>query len=171
MTESSVDRLPLDTVRHVATTCLCLHAQRAARALARMFDTALRPLGLTNGQFSLLMALNRPEPPTMGELAPFLAMDRTSLTAALKPLERRGLVRVGVGAHDRRSRIVAITPAGVELMGAAVPIWRETHARLDAALDPQVPDRLRADLRALPDAVPAAEGRSDAGSTSRGEPL
>ena len=156
MSESSTDRLESSVVHHVATTCLCLHAQRAARALARMFDNALRPLDLTNGQFSLLMALNRPQAPTMGQLAPFLAMDRTSLTAALKPLERRGLVRIGVGETDKRSRIVSITPAGVEVLRAAVPIWRETHARLDASLGEGAPDRLRTDLRVLPEAATAA---------------
>ncbi|NJM83504.1 MAG: MarR family transcriptional regulator, partial [Tabrizicola sp.] len=92
MHESTPERLQIDIVRHVAGTCLCLHTQRAARALARLFDTALGPHGLTNGQFSLMMALNGAEPPTIGRLAEFLAMDRTSLTAALKPLERRGLV-------------------------------------------------------------------------------
>ncbi|MGP9822250.1 MarR family winged helix-turn-helix transcriptional regulator [Salinarimonas sp. NSM] len=149
------DRLEPDTVRHVATTCLCLHAQRAARALARLFDNALRPLGLTNGQFSLLMALNRPDPPTIGALAPFLAMDRTSLTAALKPLERRGLVRVEAAAHDRRSRVVAITPEGVALLREALPIWRETHARLDATLGDEMSDRLREGLREVPQAAAA----------------
>ncbi|WP_372423373.1 MarR family winged helix-turn-helix transcriptional regulator [Salinarimonas chemoclinalis] len=144
-----------DTVRHVASTCLCLHAQRAARALARLFDNALRPLGLTNGQFSLLMALNRSDPPTIGALAPFLAMDRTSLTAALKPLERRGLVRVEAGARDRRSRVVAITPDGVALLRAALPIWRDTHTRLDRALGDGMPDRLREGLRELPYAAAA----------------
>src|SRR3954454_3904308 len=88
--------VPFATTVRVRDTCLCLHAQRAARALARRFDEALRPLGLTNGQFSLLMALNRPEPPGMGSVASLLAMDRTTLTAALKPLERRGLVEVRV---------------------------------------------------------------------------
>jgi hypothetical protein len=53
----------LATTVHVRDTCLCLHLQRAARAVARRFDTALRPLGITNGQFSLLMSLNRPERP------------------------------------------------------------------------------------------------------------
>src|SRR5215831_16673773 len=57
----------------VRDSCLCLHAQRAARALARRFDTALRPLGLTNGQFSLLMSLNRPGAPTIGSVASLLA--------------------------------------------------------------------------------------------------
>lgn len=149
--------LPEDSVRHVAGTCLCLHAQRAARALARLFDGALRPVGLTNGQFSLLMALNRPDAPSIGALATFLAMDRTSLTAALKPLARDGLLRVGPAASDRRSRIVTITPDGVARLGAALVIWRETHARLDAALGLTVPDRLRADLRALPAALVRAD--------------
>jgi DNA-binding MarR family transcriptional regulator len=148
--ESTSKPLDSEIVVHVAETCLCLHTQRAARALARLFDTALRPFGLSNGQFSLLMALNRPEPPSIGTLAPFLAMDRTSLTAALKPLERRGLVCILADRADRRSRLVQITPEGVALLEAALPAWRETHARLDAALAGDVPNRLRADLRQVP---------------------
>lgn len=150
MTESIAKPLDREIVVHVAQTCLCLHTQRAARALARLFDNALRPFGLNNGQFSLLMALNRPEPPSIGALAPFLAMDRTSLTAALKPLERRGLVQIKPDKTDRRSRLVQITGEGVALLEAALPTWRETHARLDAALSDGAPDRLRADLRQVP---------------------
>jgi MarR family len=86
--------VPYETTLRVRDTCLCLHVQQAARALARRFDEALRPLTLTNGQFSLMMSLNRPKPPGMASVASLLAMDRTTLTAALKPLERRGLVVV-----------------------------------------------------------------------------
>src|SRR5438874_9579201 len=94
------------TIRYQTTllvrdTCLCLYVQRAARALARRFDEALRPLGLSNGQFSLLMALNRPQPPTIAGVAALLAMDRTTLTANLKPLQRRGLIRVSVDPVDK----------------------------------------------------------------------
>jgi DNA-binding MarR family transcriptional regulator len=162
MSESTRKTLDRAIVTHVAATCLCLHTQRAARALARLFDTALGPHGLTNGQFSLLMALNAPEPPTIGRLAEFLAMDRTSLTAALKPLERRGLVRVDPSKTDRRARVVYITPTGVAALTAALPVWRETHARLDAALSEDAPDRLRADLWQVPSAA-AALARPPAG--------
>src|SRR6185312_10589229 len=65
--------VPYETTLLVRDTCLCLHVQRAARALARRFDEALRPLGLTNGQFSLMMSLNRPEPPSIGAVAALLA--------------------------------------------------------------------------------------------------
>ena len=141
--------IPYETTLLVRDTCLCLHVQRAARALARRFDEALRPLGLTNGQFSLMMALNRPEPPSIGSVAMLLAMDRTTLTAALKPLERRGLVEVTADPADRRSRRLTLTPAGWALLVSAVPIWQSTHAGLDDLLVDTDPDRLRGDLRAL----------------------
>src|ERR1700737_4283350 len=108
--------IPYETTLLVRDTCLCLHVQRAARALARRFDEALRPLGLTNGQFSLMMSLNRPQPPSMGSVASLLAMDRTTLTAALKPLERRGLVVAAAHPMDRRSRLLQLTPAGRPLL-------------------------------------------------------
>lgn len=137
-----------ETAVRVRDTCLCLHLQRAGRAVARRFDDAFRPLGLTNGQFSLLMALNRSEPPSIGEVARLLAMDRTTLTAALKPLERRGLVGIAVDASDRRSRRLVLTPAGAELLAAAVPAWRSAHAAIEARLTSD-PDGLRRALQAL----------------------
>src|SRR5690606_20400444 len=108
-------RISFDTTIEVRDTCLCLHTQRAARALARRFDDALRPLGLTNGQFSLLMALNRPDPPAMQPVAQLLAMDRTTLTAAVKPLERKGFVSIMVDPADRRSRLLSLTDQGHDL--------------------------------------------------------
>nr|WP_232477221.1 MarR family transcriptional regulator [Roseomonas sp. KE0001] len=133
----------------VRDTCLCLHAQRAARALARRFDEALRPLGLTNGQFSLLMSLNRPEPPPMRPVAELLGMDRTTLTASLKPLERRGLVRVEPDPEDRRSRRLHLTPAGRAVLAEAFPVWRDTHTAAEAGLGEGEADRLRANLARL----------------------
>ncbi len=161
MSESILEPFDREVVTYVAETCLCLHTQRAARALARLFDNALRPLGLSNGQFSLLMALNRPEPPSIGGLAAFLAMDRTSLTAALKPLELRGLVRIKSDRTDRRSRLIEITSDGVALLVAALLTWRETHAKLDAALADDVPNRLREELRKVPPAAAAVASRGE----------
>src|SRR5437667_9948591 len=111
--------LPYGTTIEVRDTCLCLHLQRAARAVARRFDAALRPLGLTSGQFSLLMSLNRPEPASIGNVSALLAMDRTTLTANLKPHERRGLVTVTVGAAVKRTRRLTFTPTSRTLLGAA----------------------------------------------------
>lgn len=131
----------------VGGACLCLHTQRAARALARHFDEAFRPLDLTSGQFSLLMSLNRSEPPTVGQIAAFLAMDRTTLTALIKPLERRGLVTANTDAQDRRKRRLQLTEAGHTLLFKAYPVWKKAHAELETGLSD--PDALRAALRHL----------------------
>jgi len=141
--------LPFEITHEVRDACLCLHSQRAARALARRFDKAFQHLGLTNGQFSLLMSLNRPEPAPMGPVAHLLAMDRTTLTAMLKPLERRGLVTIGVNPADRRNRLLALTEAGRTLLAAATPIWRATHAQVEAQLPGLDADGLRLALNSL----------------------
>nr|WP_047168780.1 MarR family winged helix-turn-helix transcriptional regulator [Sphingomonas sp. Y57] len=138
--------VPFDTTLHVRDHCLCLHAQRAARLLARRFDESLRPVGLTNQQFSLLMSLNRPQAPTIGVVAELLGMDRTTLTAALKPLERRGLAAIVVDPADRRGRNILLTPEGEALLAEAVPIWRDTHAAVERSMVGVDVDRLRHDL-------------------------
>ena len=141
--------LPFAATHHVRDACLCLHVQRAARALARRFDEVLRPLDLTHGQFSLLISLNRPEPPSIGSVAALLAMDRTTITANLKPLERRRLVKVSVDNEDKRSRRLTITAAGRALLGKAFPLWKQTHADIERLIAGGGPTALRSALLAL----------------------
>ena len=141
--------LPDIAVTHlVRDACLCLHVQRAARALARRFDDAFRPLELTNGQFSLLVSLNRPVAPSIGNVSALLAMDRTTLTANLKPLVRRRLVRILVDEDDKRGRALVLTPAGRKLVAKAFPIWKREHAAVERLLKSGA-NRLRADLAVL----------------------
>lgn len=147
------DTISFADTHHIRDHCLCLHAQRAARALARRFDDALRPVGLTNGQFSLLNALNRPSPAAMGDVARLLGADRTTLTAAIKVLAREGLARTLPDPADKRARRIALTPAGHARLAAALPIWTAVHAALEAELGPEQPGLLRRGLDAL--AAPA----------------
>jgi DNA-binding MarR family transcriptional regulator len=151
------NHLPIDTVHHIRDHCLCLATHRAARLLARRFDEALRALDLTNGQFSLMTGLSRPQPPTIGAVASLLAMDRTTLTANLKPLERRGLVEVTIDPDDRRSRRIALTDQGKALLTQAVPIWRATHSEVDRALGEDTASALRTGLSVLTAARDAPE--------------
>ena len=117
--------------------------------VARVFDEALRPLGLTNGQFSLLMSLNRPQPASIGDVSAVLAMDRTTLTANLKPLERRRLLTVTRDEADKRSRRLTLTPAGRALLAKVLPEWKRTLDEIERLLIRSNPDDLRAELRAL----------------------
>ncbi len=113
--------------------------------LARRFDDALRPIGSTAAsQFPLLMSLDRPQPPNMKDVASLLAMDRTTLTANLKPLERRNLVKVKLDKADKRGRRLILTAAGRALLAAAAPIWTRTHAETERSLTQSSADTLRA---------------------------
>lgn len=158
---SNATDVPYATTISVRDTCLCLHVQRAARALARRFDEMFRPLGLTSGQFSLLMSLNRPEPPSMGAVAPLLAMDRTTLTAALKPLQRRGLVEITDSPEDRRVRLLVLTAAGRALLARALPVWRQVHAEIEGRLPEGGGDRMR-EMLGLLARLPQAGSRDGA---------
>ena len=83
----------------------------------------------------------------MAPVARLLAMDRTTLTAALKPLERSGFVEVQVDPADQRGRLLALTEAGREVLASAVPIWRATHHDVEEGLID--PGTLRRELIAL----------------------
>jgi DNA-binding MarR family transcriptional regulator len=121
-------------VHEVRDRCLCFSAQRAARSLARRFDGIFRELGLTNGQFSLMVALSAGKQWQQRELAAFLTMDRTTLTAALKKLERRGWITLAADEKDKRARRIMLTAAGRRLIAEAFPLWRDEHAKLDREL-------------------------------------
>jgi DNA-binding MarR family transcriptional regulator len=140
-----LDTISLQTTLRVRDTCLCLQLQRAARLVARRFDDALQPVGLTNGQFSLLMSLNQPEPPTIGRVAALLAMDRTTVTAMLKPLERHGFLKIRIDADDRRTRRLVLTKKARNILGRALPIWQREHGQLESQLSCS-PDELRSHL-------------------------
>lgn len=85
----------------------------------------------------------------MGPVASLLAMDRTTLTAALKPLERRGLVKVSQDPADRRSRILKLTSHGLDLLARALPVWERTHNEVEQLVPDGDPNELRRGLRAL----------------------
>jgi DNA-binding MarR family transcriptional regulator len=153
---SNPNTLPLSDVLEVRDTCLCFATQRAARVLARRFDTLFRPLGITNNQFSLMMPLNSPRRMTLTELSAFLGMDQTTMSAALKALVRAGLVRVEADEKDRRIRRAELTARGCATLHAALPFWREEHAAIERELVAPTPGELRAGLAALAELKPPA---------------
>jgi DNA-binding MarR family transcriptional regulator len=132
---SSMPNPPYETTLLVRDTCLCLGVQRAGRAIGRLFDDAFRPLGLNNFQFSLLMMLNRPSPLTVGGLADCLSMDRTTITANLKPLERRGFLAIRRGEEDARIKHVLLTECGRALLADAVGRWQAVNESVRAKIN------------------------------------
>lgn len=146
--------IPFEITRMVWENCLCLRVQRASRAIGRMFDDAFRPFGLTNFQFSLLMMLNRPSPPTIGGLADSLAMDRTTITANLKPLERRRLLTVRRDDNDSRVKLVMLTNAGRSLLAECVKHWQATNDAVRSCVDASELSSLYSNLDVIAEARP-----------------
>ncbi len=135
----------MNAARVMAAECLCFRARRVSRALTRLYDEELRPLGIQATQLTLLnaVALSGETGARVSALAEFLAMDGTTLSRNLRPLERAGLVEIGRLPSDRRVRVVELTPAGQRLIEEALPFWQRAHERIVALLGPEAAGELR----------------------------
>ena len=138
-----------DEARGVGDACICLAVQSAGRAVGRRFDEAFRHLGINNWQFSLLVAISGAVPPTIGRVADDLATDRTTITANLKPLQRRGLVEVVQADPDRRLRRARLTDQGRDVLTQALVCWRRVNGDVLGRLGDVDPETLRSGLLAL----------------------
>jgi DNA-binding MarR family transcriptional regulator len=135
--------------QHVRDVCICLHVRRAARAATRLYDDALRPTGLTNGQFTLLMLVAGDPSVGMSALAEALAMDQSTVVAAVKPLVRDGLLSVSTHPQDKRARTLCVTLRGRDRLGKAMPLWEAAQAEMTRRVAAADLPRLREDLSAM----------------------
>ena len=115
-------------LNQVADLCTCFNLRKATRVVTQFFDQALQPSGLLVTQFTILVAIALSTPRTVNALAQSLAMDRTTLTRNLKPLEREGLIQIQPG-QDQRTRVISLTAQGQATLAAAFPLWE--HAQAD----------------------------------------
>jgi DNA-binding MarR family transcriptional regulator len=122
--------------------CLCLASRRAARAITRAFDRALRAHGLRSTQFSLLAVLTLKGALSISQVADILGADRTTLTRNLGPVEAQGLVRIRQG-DDARERVVEVTSKGKATLQRALPAWRKVQSGLTQMLGQEAADSLR----------------------------
>jgi DNA-binding MarR family transcriptional regulator len=129
--------------------CNCAALRQAARRMTRFYDDALAPIGLGVNQFSILARLNRVGPSSIRELADLLIMDRSTLGHLLRPLEKRGFATLEVSDQDRRSRLVALTPAGEAAVAKARPRWAGAQRRFESAFGKEAARELRAVLKEI----------------------
>ena len=136
-------------------SCTCANLRKATRVVTQAYDAALQPSGLKATQFTLLATLAGFEEAPMTRLADALVMDRTTLTRNLKPLVRKGLVRIG-HEDDQRVRNVSLTEAGRRVFEAARPRWAEAQSRVSESLGH---DRLSGFLEDLAATIAAVRNR------------
>ncbi len=110
----------------VANVCAASNLRRASRAVAQVYNEIMRPTGLLGTQFTLLVALCLTGSISISRLAKILVMDRTTLGRNLKPLDKKGLVKIFQG-EDRRLRMVTLTDKGHETLSKALPLWEKAQ--------------------------------------------
>lgn len=132
-------------------SCNCLALRQAARHVTQFYNGFLAPSGLRTTQYSILARLQRKGPMTINALADQMVMDRTTLGRNIRPLQRDGLIAVGPGKSDRRSKELRLTAAGVARLRSAFDAWTKAQQRFESAFGV---NRAR-QLRALMDDVTA----------------
>jgi DNA-binding MarR family transcriptional regulator len=128
--------------------CACFNVRKTARVVTQLYDEVLRPTGLRITQFALLVATGGLGPVTVTRLAKMGAMDRTTLTRNLRPLEEQGLIHVESG-EDRRERQVTLTPRGQQALAAAFPLWEGAQAKIVKGFGHERLQHLHAELAEL----------------------
>ncbi|MGE5444371.1 MAG: MarR family winged helix-turn-helix transcriptional regulator [Ignavibacteriales bacterium] len=125
--------------------CACFNLRKTTRAITQLYDEALRPTDLRVTQFSLLIAIMMLGSVTVTRLAEVGVMDRTTLTRNLKPLEKKGLIKVVTG-DDQRTRVVTLTTRGKEVLAKALPLWEKAQASVIKRLGQERWNSLQGDL-------------------------
>lgn len=113
--------------------CVCLALRRTSRAVTQAYDAALRPMGVRVTQLPILTAVVSHQRVPLAVLAEELGMDRTTLIRNVRPLEREGLIELGVEEGARRTELRA-TAKGRALLARAYPAWRRVQERIGSRL-------------------------------------
>ncbi|BDA73006.1 MarR family transcriptional regulator [Rivularia sp. IAM M-261] len=121
------------TLNRVGASCTCFSLRKAARVVTQLFDEQMASSGLLVTQFSILGVIATMKESTMNQLAQYLVMDRTTLTRNLKPLEREGLIQINPG-KDKRTRLISLTPEGIEALQKALPLWEQAQSLMISQL-------------------------------------
>ena len=123
--------------------CNCLALRQATRLVTKIYDAALASVELGANQYSILSRLQRSGPTTLGDLADALVMDRSTLGHLVRPLEKRGLIRLAVGEEDRRARLLTLTRSGESLVQKARPLWSSAQRKFEGSFGADAAARLR----------------------------
>ncbi|CAG2160635.1 MarR family winged helix-turn-helix transcriptional regulator [Cupriavidus numazuensis] len=138
-------------IENIDGRCNCLALRQASRYLTALYDQALAGAGLRATQFSILYKLAKAGEISIGELAAVMAMDRTTLSANLKPMERDGLIKIVPSALDRRARQVTLTRQGMLSYQQAFPLWESVQQEFERAYGAKEAKSLRSAARSVLD--------------------
>ena len=104
---------------------------RCHRALGRIAERSIEETALCLTDFAALEALLHKGPLTITEIQDKVLLASGSMTAAVDRLEKKGLIRRGASATDRRTKVLHLTPEGRRVTETA---FRRHAAELESAI-------------------------------------
>lgn len=110
---------------------LAVLADEVSQAMAQLYADRFN---LTRNEWRVLAAVADMKRSTATEVAGYSTLDKMQVSRALAVLEERGLVARGEGRADRRTKALALTPAGLGLFNRIVPLVIDRQVQLLAAL-------------------------------------
>ncbi|MBL8311481.1 MAG: winged helix-turn-helix transcriptional regulator [Burkholderiales bacterium] len=110
--------------------CTNFKLRQLLRRVSLVYDHAMAECGLKITQYSLLTHVDRLGPITQADLARAMAMDSSTLSRNLKPLQSAGWIAVRAGG-DARSNALALTAAGRSKRGEAQALWKKAQLQLN----------------------------------------
>lgn len=123
--------------------CFAFGMRKASRKMTVFFDRRLRPLGIRSTQFSILVALYTNEGKNVTDLSRELAMDRGTLSKAVKVLNALGYVSIAPNKKiNNRDIVFTLSDKGYEFLRECLPIWREATNGVIEALTKDGTDNL-----------------------------
>ncbi|MFE9555683.1 MarR family winged helix-turn-helix transcriptional regulator [Streptomyces sp. NPDC006703] len=135
---------------------------RLADQLTEELCLVYRRYGLSEGEFDVLCALRRAGDPyerAPGELAAHTMVTTGAMTKRIDRLEQAGLVTRRRSDDDQRGRIVALTPAGRELIDRAFTDHMRNERHLLDLLTPAEAETLESLLTAWLSRMDSSRGQ------------
>jgi DNA-binding MarR family transcriptional regulator len=121
------------TTDTIARECLAIRVRSLNRVVTSIYDEALRPLGITINQLTMLVVLSQMGKATAKQIGSFLQMEPSTISRNLERMRKGGWVNAAPGS-DARSVELTLSLPGARLIQKALPSWRKAQARARAML-------------------------------------
>jgi DNA-binding MarR family transcriptional regulator len=116
--------------------CISTRVRQLSRIITRVYDDALRPLGITASQFTLLTQLAQQDGITAVEIGHSLDIEKSTLSRNLKRLLALGHITMDPPA-GRRGRGLHLTPKGELVIQRGFPVWKDAQTRTIRVMGPE----------------------------------
>jgi DNA-binding MarR family transcriptional regulator len=131
-----------DPADEIASGCIAVRVRLLNRAVTRIFDDALRSLGIRVSQLNLLVAIAKEGPIAPARLVDGLQIDASTLSRNLERMRAAGWIEAVAGV-DRREQPMRVTAEGRRMLAKTLPLWKSAQGEAAELLGEPVVRRIR----------------------------